>query len=105
MSCADCTKSEPSEPRESLENQHSDPESWAAPSPHIACDLKGTEEKYFEVGEVVKVHSYRTIIHSTINQDETIARWALTVAYGEVYILFFLQSCFSMNQNHTSPPP
>jgi hypothetical protein len=43
---------------------------------------EGTEGKYFEVGEVVKVHSYRTTVHSTVNQDETVGHWTLMVACG-----------------------
>lgn len=40
-----------------------------------------------------------------MNQNETVEHWALTVACGQACILFFLEGCFSMNQDHNSPPP
>lgn len=58
--------------------------SWKPGSPFTPCSMRseGTEGKYFEVGEVVKVHSYRTTVHSTVNQDETVGHWTLMVACG-----------------------
>lgn len=92
--------------RASLTKHHSDPENKAAPSPYVTCDLKRTEGKHFKAGDgVVKTHSYRITINSTVNQDEATEHWALTVACGQVCVLFFLEVGFSMNQDHSSLPP
>lgn len=64
------------------------------------------EGKYFKAGEVtMKMHSYRTALNPTSNQDEAAPPWALAVACGQVCILFFLEGGFGMNQDHNSPPP
>lgn len=53
----------------------------------------------------MKMHSYRTALNPTSNQDEAAPPWALAVACGQVCILFFLEGGFGMNQDHNSPPP
>lgn len=80
--------------------------SWELGDIFTSCSVWSprTERKHSKVGQVVKIHSYRTIIYSPISQDETVEPWALTAACGQGCIFFFLEGCFSMNQNHNSPP-